>query len=68
MEKVSASELRIVSVTPNDGWSREVTAESGPRVKVRFKQVGVPEPATTRFAATLNDDGSEIHIKVTTCP
>lgn len=68
VEKVSATQLRVVGASPNSGWTHEVTAPSGPRIKVRFKEADVDDPATTRFSASLNDDGSEIHVRVTNCP
>ena len=66
VERLSQTELRIAKATPNDGWTHQVTAPSGPRVNVRFTRPG-QSPSLIRFAASMDQAGQEIHVRVTTC-
>lgn len=66
VERLSETELRIASATPNDGWTHTVTSPSGPRVNVRFNRSG-QSPSLIRFAASMDQAGQELHIRVTTC-
>jgi hypothetical protein len=66
LERTSATDFNITQVTPNTGWTDEVTAQSGPRVKVKFTNSAGP-PWVVRFAASMDQAGREIHIRVTTC-
>lgn len=66
VERVSATELAIGEVTPKDGWTHQVTGPNGPRVKVRFDNP-TASPSRIRFAANMDDAGTEIHIRVTSC-
>lgn len=64
--RTSATDLEVAQASPNSGWTEEVTTPSGPRVKVKFSEDANPD-SIVRFAAALNDSGTEIHIRVTTC-
>jgi hypothetical protein len=66
VERLSASELRIAKATPNDGWAQQVTAPSGPRVTVKFTRQG-QSPSLIRFAASMDQAGKMIHVRVTSC-
>ena len=66
VERLSPSELRIAKVTPNDGWMQQVTAPSGPRVTVKFTHPGA-SPSVIRFAASMDQAGRVIHIRVQAC-
>lgn len=66
VERLSETELRIANATPNDGWTHTVTSPSGPRVNVRFNRSG-QSPSLIRFAASMDQAGQELHIRVTTC-
>ncbi|MDQ3945237.1 MAG: hypothetical protein M3357_08855 [Actinomycetota bacterium] len=64
--RASATDLEIVDAVANDGWTAEITAPTGPRVKVRFVD-DANSSNKTRFAAAMDDHGEEIHIRVTSC-
>jgi hypothetical protein len=66
VERLSETELRIVNAMPKDGWTHTVTSPSGPRVNVRFNRSG-ESPSLIRFAASMDQAGQELHIRVTTC-
>jgi hypothetical protein len=66
VERLSETELRIASATPKDGWTHTVTSPSGPRVNVRFNRSG-ESPSLIRFAASMDQAGQELHIRVTSC-
>jgi cytoskeletal protein RodZ len=66
VERLSETELRIANATPNDGWTHTVTSPSGPRVNVRFNRSG-QSPSLIRFAASMDQAGQELHIRVTSC-
>lgn len=65
VSRTSATELEIVNATANDGWTAEVTAPTGPRVKARFVEDATS--SKTRFAASMDQHGDEIHIRVEDC-
>jgi hypothetical protein len=65
VERVDATNLRVVSENPNGGWTPQVVAPSGPRVRVKFGNTATGE--VERFAASLNKKGSEIHNRATHC-
>ena len=64
--RASATDLEIVNAVANDGWTAEITAPTGPRVKVRFVD-DANSSNKTRFAAAMDEHGVEIHIRVTSC-
>ena len=66
VERLSDTELRIAGASPNDGWTEEVRVPSGARVNVRFTRQG-QSPSLIRFAASMDQKGTEIHIRVTSC-
>jgi hypothetical protein len=66
VERLSETELRIASATPKDGWTHTVTSPSGPRVNVRFNRSG-QSPSLIRFAASMDQAGQELHIRITSC-
>lgn len=66
VERLSDTELRVVGASPNDGWQEQVKVPSGPRVTVRFDRSG-QSPSLVRFAASMDERGTMIHIRVTSC-
>jgi hypothetical protein len=64
VQRVDATTLRIVSANPSGGWTQQVMAQSGPRVRVKFTNSG---GEVERFASSLNKKGTEIHNRVTHC-
>ena len=66
IQRSSETDLEVVEAMPNDGWAAQTTAPSGPRVKVRFTDEANPD-SITRFAASMDDAGREMHIRVTSC-
>jgi hypothetical protein len=66
VERLSETELRIVTASANDGWTEQVSAPSGPRVTVKFTRQG-ESPTLIRFAASMDQKGTMIHTRVTSC-
>jgi len=66
VERLSETELRIAKATPNDGWVEQVATPSGPRVTVKFTRQG-QSPTLIRFAASMDQKGTMIHVRVTSC-
>ena len=66
IERLSPSELRIAKVNANNGWQETVTAPSGPRVTVKFTRSGA-SPTLVRLAASMDQAGRMIHIRVQSC-
>ncbi len=66
VERLSDTELRVAGATANDGWTEQVATPSGPRVTVKFTRQG-QSPSLIRFAATMDQRGTMIHIRVTSC-
>jgi len=66
VERLSPTELRIAKADANAGWTSQVTAPSGPRVTVKFTRPG-QSPSLIRFAASMDQAGRIIHIRVTSC-
>ena len=66
VERLSDSELRVAKATPNDGWTEQVATPSGPRVTVKFTRQG-QSPSLIRFAASMDQKGTMIHVRVTSC-
>lgn len=66
VERLSETELRIAGATANDGWTEQVATPSGPRVTVKFTRQG-QSPSLIRFAATMDQRGTMIHVRVTSC-
>jgi hypothetical protein len=66
LERTSATDFNVKQVTPDAGWTDDVTGPSGPRVKVKFTNASGP-PWVVRFAASMDQAGREIHVRVSTC-
>lgn len=66
LERTSATDLRILSATPADGWVEKIATPDGPRVKGKFTNTETPDHVV-KFAASLNSDGSVLRLKVTDC-
>ena len=66
VERLSDTELRIAGATANDGWTEQVATPSGPRVTVKFTRQG-QSPSLIRFAATMDQRGTMLHVRVTSC-
>lgn len=66
VERLSETELRIAGASANDGWTEQVATPSGPRVTVKFTRQG-QSPSLIRFAATMDQRGTMIHVRVTSC-
>jgi hypothetical protein len=66
LERLSDTELRVVKAVANDGWNQQVATPSGPRVTVKFTRQG-QSPTLIRFAASMDQKGTMIHVRVTSC-
>jgi hypothetical protein len=66
VERLSATDLRVAKASPNDGWTQQATAPSGPRVTVKFTHAG-GSPSVIRFAASMDQAGRMIHTRVQAC-
>jgi len=66
IERLSAAELRVSKATPNDGWTEQVAVPSGPRVTVKFSRQG-QSPSLIRLAASMDQKGTMIHVRVQSC-
>src|SRR6185503_2231120 len=66
VERLSDTELRVSKATPNDGWTEQVATPSGPRITVKFTRQG-QSPSLIRFAASMDQKGTMIHVRVTSC-
>ena len=66
VERLSDTELRVAGASANDGWTEQVATPSGPRVTVKFTRQG-QSPSLMRFAATMDERGTMIHVRVTSC-
>jgi len=66
VERLSATDLRVVKATPNDGWTEQVATPSGPRITVKFTRQG-QSPTLIRFAASMDQKGTMIHVRVSSC-
>ena len=66
VERLSETELRVAGANANDGWTEQVATPSGPRVTVKFTRQG-QSPSLIRFAATMDQRGTMIHVRVTNC-
>jgi hypothetical protein len=66
VERLSDTELRVAQASPNDGWTEQVATPSGPRVTVKFTRQG-QSPSLIRFAASMDQKGTMIHVRVTSC-
>jgi hypothetical protein len=65
VQRADATNLQVISASPTSGWTEQVVAQSGPRVRVKFSNAASGE--VERFAASLNKKGTEIHTRVTHC-
>ena len=66
VERLSPTELRIAKVNPNNGWNQQASAPSGPRVTVKFTHPG-GSPSIVHFAASMDQAGRVIHVRVQSC-
>lgn len=66
VERLSDTELRIAGAKANDGWTEQIANPSGPRVTVKFTRQG-QSPSLVRFAAQMDQRGTMIHVRVTSC-
>ena len=66
IERLSDTELRVAGASANDGWTEQVATPSGPRVTVKFTRQG-QSPSLMRFAARMDERGTMIHVRVTSC-
>jgi hypothetical protein len=66
VERLSDTELRVAKANPNDGWTEQVATPSGPRITVKFTRQG-QSPSLIRFAASMDQKGTMIHVRVTNC-
>jgi hypothetical protein len=65
VQRADATNLQIVKTNPSGGWTPQVVAQSGPKVRVKFVNAGSGE--VERFASSLNKKGTEIHNRATHC-
>jgi hypothetical protein len=66
VERLSDTELRVAGAKANDGWTEQVATPSGPRITVKFTRQG-QSPSLIRFAASMDQKGTMIHVRVTNC-
>ena len=66
IERLSDTELRVAGANANDGWTEQVATPSGPRITVKFTRQG-QSPSLIRFAASMDQKGTMIHVRVTSC-
>ena len=66
VERLSDTELRVAGTAANDGWTEQVATPSGPRITVKFTRQGA-SPSLVRFAASMDQKGTMIHVRVTNC-
>jgi hypothetical protein len=66
VERLSDTELRVAGAAANDGWTEQVATPSGPRITVKFTRQGA-SPSLIRFAASMDQKGTMIHVRVTSC-
>jgi hypothetical protein len=66
VERLSDTDLRVAGAAANDGWTEQVATPSGPRVTVKFTRQG-QSPSLIRFAASMDQKGTMIHVRVTSC-
>jgi hypothetical protein len=66
VKRDSPTDLSVVQATDKTGWTDEVSGPTGPRVKVKFSNAAGP-PWVVRFAASMDQAGRMIHVRVSTC-
>jgi hypothetical protein len=66
VERLSDTELRVAQASPKAGWTEQVATPSGPRITVKFTRQG-QSPSLIRFAASMDQKGTMIHVRVTNC-
>jgi hypothetical protein len=64
VNRADAANLQVASATAKGGWTDQVLP-GGLHAKVRFTNAGTH--SIVRFQATLSRNGSQIHVRVTTC-
>jgi len=60
------AELKVANVSPAPGWSDIVFTPSGQSVRVKYTDGSNPHHYV-RLVVTLNNSGTEIHVRTTTC-
>jgi hypothetical protein len=60
------AELKVGNVTPSPGWTDIVFTPSGQSVRVKYTDGSNPHHYV-RLVVTLNNSGTEIHVRTTTC-
>jgi hypothetical protein len=60
------AELKVAGVTPTAGWTDIVFTPTGQDVRVKYTDGANPHHYV-RLVVSLNNAGTEIHVRVTTC-
>jgi hypothetical protein len=64
--RTDQTELEVTEVTPKSGWTGTETVAKGQGVKVKFISDDTPK-TRVHLAVTLNNSGTEVHIRTMTC-
>jgi hypothetical protein len=64
--RTGQAELKVAGATPSPGWNHIVFTPSGQNVRVKFSDGSNPRHYV-RLVVTLNNSGTEIHVRVTSC-
>lgn len=64
--RTGQAELKVANVAPSSGWSFIVFTPVGQSVRVKYTDGSNPRHFV-RQVVTLNNSGTEIHIRLTTC-
>jgi hypothetical protein len=64
--RTDQTELEVTEVSPKSGWEGSETVAKGQGVKVKFITTEAPH-TRVHLAVTLNNSGTEVHIRTMTC-
>jgi hypothetical protein len=66
VNRTGPTQLQVTSATPSPGWSHIVFTASGQSVRVKYTDNNNPRHFV-RLVISLNNSGTEIHVRTTTC-
>ena len=66
INRTGQTELQVTSATPSPGWSNIIFTPSGQSVRVKYTDNNNPRHFV-RLVISLNNAGTEIHVRTTTC-
>jgi hypothetical protein len=64
--RTAQAELKVAGVTPSPGWTHIVFTATGQNVRVKYTDGANPRHYV-RQVVSLNNSGTEIHVRLTTC-